>query len=66
MTETVVYFRTTSRSDFVFYADRLVSQGFFLCSQGPYRERKGSVVECLTRDRNTAGSSLTGVAALWS
>ena len=25
-----------------------------------------SVVECLTRDRRAAGSSLTGVAALWS
>ena len=29
-------------------------------------ERSGSVVECLTRDRRTAGSSLTGVTALWS
>ena len=29
-------------------------------------ERSGSVVECLTRDRRAAGSSLTGVAALWS
>ena len=28
-----------------------------------YRERSGSVVECLTRDRGAAGSSLTGVAA---
>ena len=28
------------------------------------RERSGSVVECLTRDRRTAGSSLTGVTAL--
>ena len=28
------------------------------------RERSGSVVECLTRDREVAGSSLTGVAAL--
>ena len=26
----------------------------------------GSVVECLTRDRRAAGSSLTGVTALWS
>ena len=26
----------------------------------------GSVVECLTRDRGAAGSSLTGVTALWS
>ena len=30
------------------------------------RERSGSVVECLTRDRWAAGSSLTGVTALWS
>ena len=30
------------------------------------RERNGSVVECLTRDRGAAGSSLTGVTALWS
>ena len=30
------------------------------------RERNGSVVECLTGDRRAAGSSLTGVTALWS
>ena len=30
------------------------------------RECSGSVVECLTRDRRVAGSSLTGVTALWS
>ena len=30
------------------------------------RERSGSVVECLTRDRMAVGSSLTGVTALWS
>ena len=29
-------------------------------------ERSGSVVERLTRDRGAAGSSLTGVTALWS
>ena len=28
--------------------------------------RSGSVVECLTRDRGAAGSSLTSVTALWS
>ena len=28
------------------------------------RERSGSVAECLTRDREDAGSSLTGVTAL--
>ena len=31
-----------------------------------YRERSGSVVECLTWDRGAAGSSLTGITALWS
>ena len=31
-----------------------------------YRERSGSVVECLTQDRRAAGSGLTGVTALWS
>ena len=30
------------------------------------RERSGSVVDCLTRDRKAAGSSLTGVTVLWS
>ena len=30
------------------------------------RERSGSVVECLTRDREASGSSLTGLTALWS
>ena len=30
------------------------------------RECSGSVVECLNRDRGAAGSSLTGVTALWS
>ena len=34
--------------------------------QTNYRERSGSVVECLTRDRKAAGPSLTGVTALWS
>ena len=29
-------------------------------------ERSGLVVECFTRDRGAAGSSLTGVTALWS
>ena len=31
-----------------------------------FRERSGSVVECLAQDRGAAGSSLTGVTALWS
>ena len=37
-----------------------------LCSNTQTRERNGSVVECLTRDRGATGLSLTGVTALWS
>ena len=37
-----------------------------LCLFLRVRERNGSVVECLTRDREAAGSSLTGVTAVWS
>ena len=35
-------------------------------SQVINREHSGSVVECLTQDQRAAGSSLTGVTALWS
>ena len=35
-------------------------------SPHPVRERSGLVGDCLTRDRGAAGSSLTGVTALWS
>ena len=35
-------------------------------SKGGGGERSGSVVECLTRDRRAAFSSLTGVTGLWS
>ena len=38
----------------------------YMYSKGPYRERSGSMVECLTGDRRARGSSLTGVTALWS
>ena len=30
------------------------------------RERSGSVVECLSRDRGAVGWSLTGITVLWS
>ena len=50
-----------------------IKDGMSWCKYGvsyfvnhPFRERSGSVVECLTRDRGAAGSSLTGVTALWS
>ena len=33
-------------------------------SMNIHREHNGSVVECLPRDREAAGSSLTGVTAL--
>ena len=42
----------------------MLQSGFYLSLS--IRERSGSVVECLTRDRRVAGSSLTGVTALWS
>ena len=35
-------------------------------TQSNCRECSGSVVECLTQDREAAGSSLTGFTALWS
>ena len=35
-------------------------------SQFYAREHSGSVVECLTRDRGAAASSLTSVTVLWS
>ena len=47
-------------------------QRVILCANVPFLnvsmdwERSGSVVECLTRDRRAAGSSLTSVTALWS
>ena len=37
-----------------------------LCYALLTRERSGSVVELLTRDREAAGSSLIGITALWS
>ena len=44
----------------------LNSHGNYIVDCEKSRERSGSVVECLTRDRRAAGSSLTGVTALWS
>ena len=42
-----------------------VSKGPILTEQtNNNRERSGSVVECLTRDRRAAGSSFTGVTAM--
>ena len=46
----------------VYYGSKL-SKLFTTCTK---RERSGSVVEGLTRDRGATGSSLTGVTALWS
>ena len=40
--------------------------GFFMPNSNLRREHSGSVEECLNRDREAAGSSLTGVTALWS
>ena len=56
------------------HIDGLTNEGYSYISNDVFlvydilspRERSGSVVECLTRDRRAAGSSLTGVTALWS
>ena len=43
------------------------SSPYVLCKQESLnQECSGSVVECLTPDRGAAGSSFTGVTALWS
>ena len=45
---------------------KIKRQCSYIDRQSSYtRECSGSVVECLTRDRRVAGSSLTGVTALW-
>ena len=46
----------------------IIFNELIFCGNLIYRwwERSGSEVECLTRDRGVAGSSLTGVTALWS
>ena len=48
-----------------YYKDGIVHL-YLKGSHTDHWERSGSVVECLTRDRGAAGSSLTGVNALWS
>ena len=54
--------RTVSRKvDEAIPSDHLGCDGMTLSTR---RERSGSVVECLTRDRRAAGSSLAGVTAL--
>ena len=58
----------TSASALVIYVSKLPLGACSIraCSISKLRERSGSVVECLTPDRRAAGSSLTGVTALWS
>ena len=70
------FIRSESRSKLCWMKSRIIwkqfSPGFTKIPQNirllllDLRERSGSVVECLTRDRRAAGLSLTGVTALWS
>ena len=46
-----------------FEFENTINESWVICMN---RKRSGSMVECLTRDRRAAGSSLTGVTALWS
>ena len=52
----------------MFYLLKKDEKYCFVPAKGTFhiRERSGSVVECLTRDRRAGGSSLTGITALWS
>ena len=45
---------------------KILTNNNLISHQNIRRECSGSVVECLTRDRGAAGSSLTEVTALWS
>ena len=65
--EQVNIFHGNTRTDTLL--EGLTQEGLFALWYGainkqPLRERIGSVVECLTRDRGAACSSLTGVTAL--
>ena len=51
--------------DFLFYVGSTSPGAVFLLFFF-LRECSGSVVECLTRDREAEGLSLTGVSSLWS
>ena len=55
---------TETKSTSKFYIAETLGETFL--NNSSKWERSGSVVECLTRDRRVAGSSLTGVTALWS
>ena len=64
--------KVINESDFVLFSIRKKTKGHFgtrpvtrLGIATHWTERSGSVVECLTRDRGAAGSSLIGVTALW-
>ena len=63
--------RDNQVDNFAYASGITVSHGQFLrifgrAWENALRECSGSVVECLTRDREAAGSSLTGVTVLWS
>ena len=50
----------------VFYLTDISTLSQLVSTSGCNRDSSGSVVECLTQDIGAAGSSLTGVTALWS
>ena len=61
------YFPVQNKASFQYISYSSCSSKFqILLLLTSFRERSGSVVECLTRDRRAAGSSLTSVTALWS
>ena len=61
----VIKFYRSESVTYVSMISKIIKQ-YFDIKLSKDRERSGSVVECLTRDRRAAGLSLTGVTALWS
>ena len=62
-----IYFIFSKNHCPIEYPRKKTLSGYFLANfRLICRECSGLVVECLTRDRRAAGSSLIGVTALWS
>ena len=64
-TDTLCHTKTPKMSNLIYTLLYVVVHNMFPKQTLSVRERSGSVVECLTRDREATGSSLTGVTGLW-
>ena len=64
--DNIILLRVRNKNYFSYFSTKTYVVGTQKNRLNKTGERSGSVVECLTRDRRAAGSSLTGVTALWS